>query len=469
MINLKRILSILLTLIFIILLPVNQAFATDTRTTLPLESQIDDPEAPDIVSTAAIVMDATTGQILYAKNSYERMYPASITKIMTALVALEQGDLSSVITMSETAIYGIEPDSNHIALSIGEQITLEQALYAVMLVSANEAALGVAEHIGGSVEGFAELMNQKADELGCINTNFVNPNGLHDANHYTCAYDMALITKAAMANEQLVEIVSSTFYEIPPTNMFEEPRELYQSNRLIREGTEYYYEYCGGGKTGYTLAAQGTLACWAEKDGKKLIATTFEAGSNADNYNDSIKLFDYYFDNYSVTYPLEDYEFDAEQLTSAETHLNSFYGCKNLGTMKLETNLDAHILTKNDIDPSTLVTKVEFTTDQLEESIIGELTIANGDNVLVIQPIYYSGYINSEDEDAVRAAIAQGLIEDPNKKSNKPSVKLIIILILTILLVGAALAVLFRIIYIEKQRLAYKARRDQARKNQRPF
>lgn len=469
MINLKRILSTLLASLFIILLPFNQAFATDTTKPLIEESKIDDSDAPDIASEAAVIMDADTGQILYAKNPYERMYPASITKILTTLVALENGDLNSVLTMSENAVYGIESDSNHIGLSVGEQITLEQALYAVMLVSANEAAWGVAEHISGSLEEFCDLMNQKAKDLGCINTNFVNANGLHDDNHYTCAYDMALITQAAMANEKLVEIASSTFYEIPPTNMYDEPRELYQGNKMIREGTEYYYEYCVGGKTGYTQAAQGTLVCWAQKDDTTLIATTFLVSSNADNYLDSTKLFEHYFNNYTRVTPLENYEFNAEELTSAENHLNSYYACENLGTMQLDTNLDVELMLKNDIDISSLTTEITYTTDRLDELIIGELSIINGTHVLTTQPIYYSSYINSEDEAAVEAAIANGLIEDPNKKSNKPNIALIVVLIFIILLAGGAVAVYFRIKYIERQRQAYKAKRDLARKHQRPF
>lgn len=467
MINLKKLLSILLCCIFIILLPVNSSFAADDSKSLIEESEIDDSEAPTISSQAAIVMDATTGQILYGKNMYDQMYPASITKIMTTLVALENGDLNSVMTMSETAVYGIEADSNNIGLSVGEQISLEDALYAVMLVSANEAAWGVAEHISGSLENFCELMNQKAKELGCINTNFTNANGLHDENHYTCAYDMALITQAAMQNEKLVEIASSTYHEIAPTNMYDQPRELYQGNKMIREGTEYYYESCVAGKTGYTLAAQGTLTCWAKKDDVELIAVTLYVGSNADNYIDSTKLFDYYFDNYEKVYPLENYEFSPETLTSAVNHLNQTFNCENLGTMVLEADTSIYYLAKSQ-DKSNLTYSMVYTTDRLEDSIIGDILISDGDKPLLVAPVTYSGYINSEDEAAVQAAIASGLIEDPNKK-DKPNTALIVVLILIILLAGAATAVYFRMKYVEKQRQAYRLKRDLARKQQRPF
>ncbi len=467
MIKLKRLLSILLCCIFIILLPVNNTFAADVSEKPVEEADIDDSDAPTIASQAAVVMDAKTGQILYAKNLYNQMYPASITKIMTALVALENGDLNSVITMSENAVYGIEADSNHIGLTVGEQITLEDALYAVMLVSANEAAWGVAEHISGSLEAFCDLMNQKAQELGCVNTNFTNANGLHDENHYTCAYDMALITQAAMQNEKLVEIASSTFHEIPPTNMYDQPRELYQGNKLIREGTEYYYENCVAGKTGYTIAAQGTLTCWAEKDGVELIAVTLYVGSNADNYIDSKNLFEYFFDNYEKVYPFENYEFSAEELTRAVNYLDDYYGGKNLGTMVMEVDPELYFLTKIS-SPDYLSYSMEYSSDRLEESIIGTLTVSDNDGAKISVPVTFSGYINSEDEEAVKAAIASGLIEDPNKK-DKPNIALIIVLIIIIILAGGAVAVYFRMKYVEKQREAYRLKRDLARKQQRPF
>lgn len=156
------------------------------------------PQGDAIESDAAICMDGNTGAVLYGKNIEKQEYPASITKIMTVLLALENGNLDDTVTFSENAVYSIEYGSAHLGLTEGEELTLEQCLYGIMLASANEISNAVAEHIGGSVEKFADMMNQKAEELGCVNTHFVNPNGLHDDNHYTCAYDMALITQAAM-------------------------------------------------------------------------------------------------------------------------------------------------------------------------------------------------------------------------------------------------------------------------------
>jgi len=152
---------------------------------------------PQITSTSAIIMDAQSGQIIYEKNSHTRQYPASITKIMTAYLAIKNGDLNSTITMSDAAVWGIDRNSSHIALDVGEEISMSDALYAVMLMSANEAAWAIAEQVSGSLENFVQLMNDTAQSLGCKDTHFTNANGLHDPDHYTTAYDMALITKEA--------------------------------------------------------------------------------------------------------------------------------------------------------------------------------------------------------------------------------------------------------------------------------
>lgn len=162
------------------------------------------PAGPAVYAESAIVMEADTGMILYAKDMEAKNYPASITKIMTALVTLENCQLDEEVTYSYKATHSIEYGSSSIARTEDEILTVEESLYALMLASANECANALAEHISGSVEDFAVLMNKKAEELGCVNTHFSNANGLHDENHYTCAYDMALITKAAIDRKSVV-------------------------------------------------------------------------------------------------------------------------------------------------------------------------------------------------------------------------------------------------------------------------
>ena len=185
--------------------------ADDTSTEEPAD--ITDPSAPSIVANAAIVIDAKTGAVLYGKNMDRRCYPASITKVMTCLVALDHTTMTDTITFSENAIWGIERDSNHIALDVGEQISVEDCFYAILLQSANEASIGMAEHVAGSVEAFADMMNEEAQAIGATNSHFVNPHGLNAENHYVTAYDMYLIFNEALKYDTVNEIISMTSYD----------------------------------------------------------------------------------------------------------------------------------------------------------------------------------------------------------------------------------------------------------------
>lgn len=290
----KNILMIFLTTI-ILCHSIGLVWANPTEDTT-VEKQTEELE---LNSDAAILMDATTGEILYEKNIYKKEYPASITKVMTALLAFESGKMDETITFSHNAIFGIEAGSSHIALQEGEQITMQQAMYALLLRSANEAALGIAEQVDGSVEKFAKHMTQRAKELGCKNTNFVNPNGLHDENHYTTAYDMALIAKEALKFQEFKEIIKTTYYEIPPTNKQQETRYLHGQHQMIKPPSIYVYEGCEGGKTGFTDEAQNTLITYAKKDNTELIVVVFQC-KGAQHYEDTIKLFDYGFSQYKT-------------------------------------------------------------------------------------------------------------------------------------------------------------------------
>ena len=236
----------LITLILIIIpifLPVSFSFATTE------DVYVDAP--------VALLMDSASGKILYERNAREKRFPASTTKIMTAILALENRKLTDTATVSENAVSTI-PYSYTIAnLQIGEVLTYEQLLLVLMLPSANDAATVIAEDIGGSVEGFASMMNQKAREIGCENTNFVNANGIHHENHYTTAYDLALIGQYAMKNEPFRKIVSSVKYTLPTTEKYEKEDLIFtKNNRLINSNSSNYYQYATGIKTGYTDPAR---------------------------------------------------------------------------------------------------------------------------------------------------------------------------------------------------------------------
>lgn len=265
---------------------------------LPIESNNVEgwPTGPQIEAEAAVVMDADTGAILYGKNMTAKEYPASTTKVMTALVALENGNLDDVITFSEI-VYDIEYNSSHAGIQPGEKMTLRQALYALMLESANDAANGIAEYIAGSVEAFADMMNEKAQELGCINTHFVNPHGLHDENHYTCARDLALIAQAAFQNKDFRKIVGTVEYSIPETNKVDETRYFLNHQRMLyQEGV--YYEPCLGGKTGFTNDALNTLVTYAKKDKRTLISIILRVNGSTKSFEESAQILDYGFDHF---------------------------------------------------------------------------------------------------------------------------------------------------------------------------
>lgn len=256
-------------------------------------------------SEGAVLMDYDTGKILYDNNMDKPLFPASTTKIMTAILAIENGNLDDIVTVDQEVVSLTE--GSHIALETGEKLTMEQLLYALLVQSANDAAYAIAKHVSGSIEGFVKLMNEKAKELGATNTNFVNPNGLHDDKHVTTAQDLALIARYAMENETFRKFVNTTKYTIGPTNKKTETRHLWNTNNLLAgsalinvDGVNvpYKYEGASGVKTGTTSQAGNCLVSFAEKDNQKLIAVVLKATDEANVYGDSHKLLNYGFNTF---------------------------------------------------------------------------------------------------------------------------------------------------------------------------
>ena len=250
-----------------------------------------------LASQAAVLIDADTGTVLYEKNMHEQLYPASITKLMTALLATEALEPEQVLTVSQTAVKAVPRTSSHIGLMAGERLTVDQALYAIGMESANDAANVLAEAVGGSLEGFAEKMNEKARQLGANNTHFTNANGLPDGNHVTTAYDMALITAAALKQEGLANYFSTVTYTLSATNL-SSARSFNNKDRLL-PGGQYYYEGVLLAKTGWTTAAQGTFAAAVKKGDTTLVAVTLKSPLLEDKYKDTHKLLDYGFSHYA--------------------------------------------------------------------------------------------------------------------------------------------------------------------------
>ena len=238
---------------------------------------------PALTAKSAIVMDATTGKVLYAKDAESRRYPASTTKMMTLIVALENGNLNDVIEASENAS---KTEGSSLWLEHGEKLTLRDLLYGVMLVSGNDATVAVAEHIAGSVDAYAKMMTKKAHEIGAVHTAFTNSSGLPDTNHYSTAHDLALIAAYGYRNPLFEEIVSTKTKIIPwATNDY--GRELFNENRML-----WLYEGGNGVKTGYTNAAGRCLVSAAKRDGIQLVAVVLDSEFM---WNDSIALLDYGF------------------------------------------------------------------------------------------------------------------------------------------------------------------------------
>lgn len=260
---------------------------------------------PEISSPAVILIEANSGKVLYEKNSTEAHFPASTTKVMTALLAIENCNLSDKVTVSANAINSVPYSYTTSGLKEGETFTVEQMLYLCLLPSANDAANVLAEHIGGSISGFASMMNQKAAELGCTGTHFTNPSGAHDPEHFTNAHDLALIGQAALKSEEYMNIIKHRNFSLPNTNIYTGPERVFtSSNALISPDSQYYYEYATGLKTGYTNAASYCIIASAHKNDTNLVCVILGATKNEEGKStrdiECKKLFEYGFSLYQT-------------------------------------------------------------------------------------------------------------------------------------------------------------------------
>lgn len=259
------------------------------------------PTGPNVYAASAIVMDIDSGAVLYGKQIDEKRYPASITKLLTVLVALENANLTDKITFTDECLNFLEWDDANIGMRVGEEITLEEALYGVLLASANEVSYAVAKNVGENLgigyDGFIELMNERAQELGCKNSHWVNANGLHDENHYTTAYDMALIASAVYQKEDFQRIEQTLEYKLGKTNLVEEERILDQNHKMLWPENYYYYPYAKAGKTGYTDQSKTTLVTMADNGNMRLAAVVL-GDYGVDAYEDTRNMFEYGFGNF---------------------------------------------------------------------------------------------------------------------------------------------------------------------------
>ncbi len=357
----------------------------ESQRAMPVDTNqiINWPTGPVVNAESAILMEAETGAILYAKNIHKQQYPASTTKILTTLIAAERCSLDEWVTFSHDAVFDTPYDSNHIAMDVGEKLTMEDCLNAILIRSANEVAFAVGEHIAGTGEweDFGPIMNERAKELGALNSNFVNPNGLPDENHYTTAYDLAMIGRVFFANELLCKISTTKQLRIEPTEYQPDLKVENSSNQML-PGRTYAYEYLIGAKTGYTNAARSSLVTCAEKDGMKLICVVLKDES-PQQYEDTISLFNYGFSN-----------FDKINVSQQETKYqidNSLFYTENaiFGTSKPLLSLDTrdHIILPKTVEFDEITSTISY--ENQSDDQIATITYTYQDTYIGQASIHY--------------------------------------------------------------------------------
>ena len=352
---------------------------------------VDSFAVPNLYSESVYLMDATTGKVLYEKNADVQYMPASTTKVMTAILALENCKLDEEVTIGENPPLA---DGSAIGLAQGETYTIEELLLGLLLESGNDCAEAIAEYISGSNEEFSKLMNEKAKELGATNTNFKNPSGLTEEGHLTTAHDFALIMKYASENEDFVRIArtSSHFYETHP---FSDGSQKWAINKnpLLKENSNYKYQYAYCGKTGYTIAANHSYTAVAKKDNQTIVGAFLNATDKDGLYTSVGQLFDWGFENFktekviSKGYKLDDYYIDDSTsipLLSTEDCYYTFDLSKgeNINNVKISVEYDHKNLTTTTIkegdilfDASLLINGNKVSDIKLASGIDREYTI----------------------------------------------------------------------------------------------
>ncbi len=370
-----RIFYILLIIVFILSIYTKYSYA-DTQNNLDTNNTNSTYNDITLYSNSSILIDSSTGQILYEHNAYEKTYPASTTKLMTAILTLENCNLSDSVTVDKDALNGIPKSYTTAALKAGETLTVEQLLHVLLIPSANDAANVLAYHIAGSIDNFAIMMNSKAKEIGCKNTHFVNPSGIHDDEHYSTAYDMALIGKYANTFEEIREIATQTSYSLP--NLPDGKERVFKTtNTLITPKNKYYYEYATGLKTGYTDKAKSCIVAKAEKDDIELICVVLGGDKTEDLKSerelDCHTLFEYGFNNFKYsTICSKNTSLDKSNLTNIPSNLQNanivFSEDLNILVNTNNTqNITSNITWKNDLQlpiyKNTVVGNITYNVD----------------------------------------------------------------------------------------------------------
>ena len=408
----KKLLSFIFTIIFTINFSIGMIHTNTTVVNAATDSN-GWPAGPSVYAKSAVLIDASTGTILYDKKCHKKMYPASITKIMTALLTIEKCKLDEEVVFSQNAVSSLNYDDANFGCQIGEKMSVKDCLYTLMLASANEVATALAEHIAGSTDKFAEMMNVRAKEAGATNTHFVNANGLHNTNHYVTAYDMAMITRAASKYSVFNEIVNTTTYTVKANNKRKDSAQANQRHKMVWPTSGYYYDGIIGGKTGYTDQSGTTLVTYAKRNGMTLIAVVLHSnGTNV--YKDTKTLLDYGFDNFTlVNASQKDTRFSTDDTTSLQSPF-----CTSTDLIYIDS--ESNIIIPKNFDFTKLTSQVQF---NMSKDYFATITYKLGDRSVGTANLKYKSNTVSqkptEETTKIQQTSAVSNTNDSSKETSK--------------------------------------------------
>lgn len=406
--------------------------------------------APSISAEAGCVIDVQSGAVLYDKNMNKKEYPASITKIMTTLVALENSSLSEEVEYGKSAFANWETGASHASIEVGEKINMKESLYAVMLASANEACNGVADHVAGSIDAFVDKMNEKAKSLGCKNTHFANTNGLWKKDHYTSAYDMALIGRAAIQNKDFKEITGSKSFLMSKTNKRKAGYPLASHHKMLNPADypQYEYEYCEGGKTGYTLKCRNTLVTFAKKGNMELVCVILKCDNSywlePNAYTDTTKLFNHCFANYEKVNIQQDLASGINE-QYLFTKFSPFY---SKSTSSLHIEEEAGIILPKGVSADKAEKKVEYFSQPQEmngKKVIGRLSYTYKGQEVGSSNIYFEENDSLTLKDSIDMSKWFDEAIEVAKQEPFPWKKCILVIILAGCILGLSIVCFFKV------------------------
>lgn len=415
------------------------------------------PKGPAITAESAILMEADTGTILYAKNIHKELYPASTTKMLTCLIAVEQCAMNETVDFSYEAVSSVPVDGSNMGMDAGEYLTMEECLYGIMVASANEVANAVAEHVAGSLDGFAEMMNQRAAELGCENTHFVNANGLHLDDHYTSAYDLALIARAYFQNDVLRRIGNTPSYHFTPSAG--QPDDFYKTNKHRLINGEFSYDGVIGGKTGYTDEAGQTLVTGCEQAGMRLICVVMKEEAPA-QFEDTMTLFDYGYQNF-VKSNIED-----NDVRHIINNSNFFYTGNDIfgdSSPILSIAPGGYVVLPNMARFDDLTSKIDYEAADLQQNEIAEISYYYHDTLIGSGKIVFSSqnthtYDFSSDDEPVTGRPDNVIFIN---------IKMLIIIISAVAAVMIFFLILHSVFYSRQDYRHERSRKKQLRRDKR--